>query len=139
MGEGEPDIEFYCNNLSVEEFEVSEESELFDIAEKCQYFESNETEKIYKFSISCQRIIDLGQKIKKLYEAGNYTENSLKMGFGMIAQSAINEYADNYADSQWCAETLGDQEIVRELSKMLKEYFLAPGKINNEKPTTATI
>jgi len=128
MGEGEPDMEFYCNNPQVEEFEVEDESELLVIAENCEHFEDNLNEKIawgiYQLAISRQRIVETGQTVKRQYNAGDYTENSLKMAFGMIAQSAINEYANQFMDSEWCTEALADKEFVGKISAKLREHFL---------------
>lgn len=42
MGEGEPELEFYCNHPEVSELEVDDESQLFKIAHNCSYFEPSE-------------------------------------------------------------------------------------------------
>ncbi|MBS9391542.1 MAG: hypothetical protein HEQ33_22695 [Dolichospermum sp. WA123] len=61
MGEGEPELEFYCEHELVAEFEIEDESELVDIAENCDYFQYNITvEPIYLASINEQEIRRLG-------------------------------------------------------------------------------
>ncbi len=73
MGEGEPELEFYCNHPGVPEFEIEEESELFEIAEKCSYFEHSSPSLILedeKYPIELLDLVtELVQKIKvELFE-----------------------------------------------------------------------
>jgi hypothetical protein len=127
-GEGEPDLEFECLNPNVKAFDFDEESELEEIAENCEHFEDNLDERIVsevcKFATNHEGIISTGQRVKQEYEVGDYTENSLKMAFGMIAQSAINEYANKFMDSEWCTEALDDKEFMGKISAKLREHFL---------------
>jgi len=126
-GEGEPDLEFECLNPNVEEFEVDDENELEERAENCEYFQDNDeriVSAICEFATNHERIIRTGQRVKQEYNAGDYTENSLKMAFGMIAQSAINEYSNKFMDSEWCTEALDDKEFMGKISAKLREHFL---------------
>ena len=125
MGEGEPELEFYCEHELVAEFEIEDESELVDIAENCDYFQYNITvEPIYLASINEQEIRRLGNLIKKEYLLESHTESSLKIAFYLITKYAINLYAKNYANDNWCLETLKNQELVKELANKLQHYFL---------------
>jgi hypothetical protein len=125
MGEGEPELEFYCDHKLVAEFEIEDESELVDIAEKCDYFKDNITvEQIYLASTNEQEICRLSNLIKREYLLESHTENSLKMAFFLIAKSAINLYAQNYTDENWCLETLKNRKLINELAQKLQHYFL---------------
>jgi hypothetical protein len=118
----ENDAEF---KKKCDEFEIEDESELVDIAENCDYFQYNITvEPIYLASINEQEIRRLGNLIKKEYLLESHTESSLKIAFYLITKSAINLYAKNYANDNWCLETLKNQELVKELVNKLQHYFL---------------
>jgi hypothetical protein len=125
MGEIEPELDFYCNHELVAEFEIKHDLELVNIAEKCDYFQYNITvEQIYLASINEQEIRRLGNLIKKEYLLESHTESSLKIAFYLITKSAINLYAKNYANENWCLETLKNRELLTELFQKLQHYFL---------------
>ena len=125
MGETEPELDFYCNHELVAEFEIKHDLELVNIAEKCDYFQYNITvEQIYLASINEQEIRRLGNLIKKEYLLESHTESSLKIAFYLIAKSAINLYAKNYANENWCLETLKNRDLLTELLQKLQHYFL---------------
>ena len=84
-----------------------------------------ERDAVCQFAKEHQGICSTGQRVKQQYNAGDYTENSLKMAFGMIAQSAINEFAeDNSLGTEWCTEALDNKEFVLAISRELRKHFL---------------
>jgi hypothetical protein len=114
-----------CNHDLFPEFTVNDESKLENIAGNCDYFENKiNVEQIYIFSINEQEICRLGGIIKREYLLESHTQNSLRIAFYLIAKSAINLYAKNYADENWCLETLKNQELVKELANKLQHYFI---------------
>jgi uncharacterized protein (UPF0212 family) len=82
----------------------------------------NQTAKeIYLASIANQSVVDLWLELKAF---GEESEEIMDKVIRLLSCLSVHLYAINYADKTWYREVTKNKEVMQELRKQLKHYFL---------------